>query len=46
MYGSILDLVKVVTFKIITLLVKNYVCLLQYSGKDICSIYALHILIF
>jgi len=46
MHRSILDLVKVVTFKIITLLVENYACLPQYSNKGIRSVYALHILIF
>jgi len=39
MRGSILELVKVVTFKTITLLVKNYVCLLRYYS----NIYALYI---
>jgi len=32
MHESILKLVKVVTFKIITLLVETYACLLQYYG--------------
>jgi len=39
MHGSIQELVRVVTFKIITLLVKNYAYLLQYFG----NIYALYI---
>jgi len=46
MHKSILELVKVVTFKIITLPVKTYACLLQYYGKYIRSVYAPHILIF
>jgi len=46
MHGSILELVKVVTFKIITLPVESYACLPQYYGNGICSIYTLHILIF
>jgi len=46
MHKSILKLVKVVTFKIITLPVKTYACLLQYYSKYIHSIYTPHILIF
>jgi len=46
MHKSILELIKVVTFKIITLLVKTYAYLLQYYSKYIRSIYAPHILTF
>jgi len=46
MHRSILELVKVVTFKIITLPVENYAYLPQCYGKYIRSIYAPHILIF
>jgi len=46
MHESILELVKVVTFKIITLPVETYAYLLQYYGKYIRSAYAPHILTF
>jgi hypothetical protein len=39
MHRSILELVRVVTFKTITLLVENYAYLLQYFGNT----YALYI---
>jgi len=46
MHKSILELVKVVTFKIITLPVETYIYLLQYYGIYIRSIYTPHILTF
>jgi len=46
MHKSILELIKVVTFKIITLPVKTYIYLLQYYSKYIHSVYTLYILTF